>query len=317
MDPIQPIHGFAEEEMLIQPAAPVKPQTTDAVDAQKTMGSGTAVDALRMQKDDAYFVKTLKYMLSGARAFYNTGQYGPAEELYGKFFRYLHAYRADSYYSSPIDYYPAMFEYSWTMEIQGQKAEAQKFLNSELLRLLETITEPQKPELRPVQEALKALQNQGTLPAPGKLQGEVDLTKLPALAQQLAHANHGEKAVQLLGHLEVRYLLEASDAKRLAGQIAKQDDAARAAMTATVSTAAYTHLGLPVAPVMPVLREDAERIHRKSLTPEERIDRVNPISATSRYPQDQGGRGSRQRSPQPPAKKRKTVKTRQKPRITF
>lgn len=325
IDPLSPIQGFYEAEYPILPVGqkPVPPpEVTQAQAAQPETADqgllGIPVDYNRLKQDEAYFIQLMKYVLYKARVSFNKFIYADAEQLYGQFFKYLRAYRANAMYGSPIEYYPALFEYSWTLSILNRRKEAEKILNQELLRLLEPVLVRTPAHLSDIRNRIQQLQVQNLFPSqPHQLTVRPDLVALQDIARQLAKAGEAEFALHVLSHVEVRHLLSANQIRQLAGTIAKASGQTGAMALSNMLSAVYSRLGLPVTPTVPLTPEEAEKIRSKTFVPEHQVDRVNPIDPTTRDPRKQEFRGARQRSRKASAKKGKVLRGKRKPRITL
>lgn len=323
MDAIPPIQETDDAHLVygVLPAAGQNPPVEKANLTQY----GIKIDHVRLQKDSDYFLKTMRTMLEKARKFYHALQYSAAQEIYEQFFRYLRVYREKDP-TNQVNFYPALFEYSWLKEIQGERQEAKAIINRELLKSLEPVMQPSKqPQLEELRETIRGLQNQGLFPTSTNLKPQVPLEALEKLAQQFIAVGQQPLALDILGHIEVRHLLSLYQTRQLAHKLEQQEESAPSSPYSLLPSA-YAHFGVPIAPVLPITPEDAERIRDKTPKREYRIDRVEPIYGINKDPREkekrrrkQSPKGSDREETGTPTKAKKSpnLDPKRKPRITL
>lgn len=248
---------------------------------------GLSIDAVQMAQDKDYFLKTILYIHAKARQHYNNFQYAIAQDLYKMFFQYLKLYRPHYPVAPPINFYPAMFEYAWILQLQGEKKEAQKQLNQELIKLLEPIKASKEPRLEEVRESVNRLEEKGLLPTPDRTDIRVSAEDLIELAQ--LHARYGQypPAIQLLRHAEVLQMLEFHTARALEKKfehdqehpIAETSSALHHGHPYIMKPFGYSYFGVPVSPILPITPEDAKSIQTKTIKPEYHVERVEPFAS--------------------------------------
>jgi len=309
IQPIQPLHNVED----VHPLHPYYPAHTVApsVEAQ-TIGS-TTIDHARLKQDQDYFLQTLNNLLYEARAAYNGFNYAEAKGIYEQYFRFLGYYGNTTYSQSQVNFYPAMFEYSWTMEIEGHREEAQRFFNLQLLQVLNAPLQTKKPELHPVQETIKTLQQQQILPSPTNLKVNVPQEQLLNLAQQLVAAGNRPIAIQILHLAEIESLLGLARAgKQIHGLEAQTSTQS---IPSQQLPSPFEHWGIPIAPYMPISSDARAVLQSKVYRPEYHPDRVDPIQPINKDPRDFDRRWRQQKKK--PATAKKSSRVNPKPGIHF
>lgn len=323
MDAIPPIHE-TDEAHLVHGLVPTSSQNP-LVEKANLAQYGIRIDHVRLQRDTDYFLKTMRHILEKARKFYQALQYNAAQEIYEQFFRYLRVYR-DKDPTNQVNFYPALFEYAWLKEIQGERQEAQAIINQELLRTLEPVLQPSKqPHLEEIREIVRGLQNQGLFPTVTNLKPQVPLETLEKIAQHFIAVGMQPLALEILGHIEVRHLLSLYRTRQLVHKLEQLEESAPSTPY-SVLPSAYAHFGVPVAPILPITPEDAEKIREKTPKRDYRIDRVEPVYAVNKDPREkekrrrkQSQKGSDREETGMPAKAKKSpnLNPKRKPRITL
>lgn len=317
---VPPISGLPEEDPLI--AAYQAHTTQGPSPAETTRPAETEdriIDNARMHQDYEYVVDSLNYIHFKAQNLFIKGRYVEAQEQYDQFFKYLRQHKVFMYYGVPLNILPAVFENAWTLQLLDRHKEAERFLNQELLRIMEPVLlSPQKPALKPIETTLEQWQQTRIFPGPAHMETPPSMPHLTQLVDMLRTAQQPQLALQLLGYIEVRHLLEVHRTQRLAQGLSEESRLpATRSNPASLLPNAQNHFGLPVAPVLPVAPEVTAKIRPHTHLPEYHVDKVEPVYALNKDPRERQGRGRRQRRPNTPPGKNPPKKPPRKPRITM
>lgn len=273
--------------------------------------AGRPIDYVRLKQEPDYFLETMKYIQGKARMHYNNFRYVDAQELFELYFRYLRVYRPH-HHRLPVDFYPALLEFSWVLEIQGQRQEAQKLLNQELLRVMEPALMSLEPKQVRIQEKVVEFQQQEQFPSPVNLRVDVPVEKLVDLAKMYTAIGEPVMAAHLLRNAEVRFLLDLYRLQAMSRSVVSvETQHFEPLMSLPVLSGS---IALPVAPVLPITAKDAQSVMEKTVNPDYRLDKVNPVS---RVNQDSRGRERQGRRQRNTTKKQRAAKASKKPRITL
>lgn len=315
MDSISPIHEFEDNPFVgVITGKPLE----GSHEAPPVVVHGKTIDPARMAKDPAYYVSMMKWFYEKAKAYYNGFQYAYAQELYQQFFKYIRFYRPTQQGFPPgINFYPALFEFSWLLQIQNQRTEAQKLLNQELAHLLETSMKSQEPKLQPFKEQVQALQAEGRFPAAGHPTVEVTPEDLLRLAQQ-ASALDAQLAAHLARHAEVRQQLGLSRTQQMIQKWEQREETIAKPQAYAMLPFGFSHTGVPISPLPPPLTtEDIQAVQTKILEPEYHVDKVEPVYGLNKDPREQNKRGRRQRKTNTSSRRNKSGRGPRPPRITL
>lgn len=293
MGAIPPIHGLGEEPHL--PVIPVKPmsvaQSANVTPSALTVGD-KHIDAVQLKQNPKYVNQVLDWILYRARTSFYTFRYPEAEYYYGEFFKYLKYYRANNIYGAPINFVPALFEFSWTREIEGKRKDAEHFFNVELLKLLEPT--PAAPQPAAFSERVEQLIQQGQLPSPQHLGQTPNPEALNELAQLARQVQQPVLATRLLGFGQVLNLWSVFRAQNLAVHLDNESSSGIQQLFRVPLP--MEHTGTPVAPVLPQPPDMMERVSSKKLeSPEFHVDKVEPVYALEKDPREQENKRRKQR----------------------
>jgi hypothetical protein len=287
MGQVPPIHGFGDEIPHYFPVSPMYSTWAAGISTTAPLTEAT-IDEARLKTDQAYVKQVLDWILRHARDNFSAYQYAEAESYYNEYFQYLSYYRMNNLYGTPVNYIPALFERSWVNEIQGDEKEAQRLLNAELAKVLEVpVPSPGLPAS--LQVRLTALVIE--------LAEHPELAPSPQLLKELAHVaeeNHQpELAIRLLGQAQTLQYLEVYRTQRETARL-MQETTGRPVPYSSLPFG-YSHLGVPVAPILPQPADMMQRVSSKTRIDPHHIDRVDPIVALEKDPRDAEERRRRQR----------------------
>lgn len=270
------------------------------------------IDALRLSRDEQYFVATMNLLMKRAQNHYNNFRYSEAEKTYKQFFTYFNYY--SMYHPSfweKAPFFATFAEYSYTLFVVGKEKEAQVFLNQQLSKLLEAVNKPNEPNLKAIRQEIQALQNQQQLPGPTQLRLELNPQLLTELAQKLAAAQQNDLARQFLGFAAVSYQLNLFRTERLAQQLLTERPTTltkpAADLPYLMMPFGFRHTGLPYA-YFPLYQQDFGKVGKPQTAQMAELDAetIEPLGAMDKDPNENERRRRRQRRSQEITKRRRT-----------
>lgn len=303
---IEPLYGVGQNPFLIEEAKHLQAQ------AIYTRGSSTAAgveeadlarakEPVQPSKTQAYVKERTTWLLSKARYFFFTRtDYATAAEFYKKYFQYLSYYKWQ-YHGIFGNYAQALFEFVWSQDIVGKQREAERFLNQQLLEQIEAGLKAGHAETPAVERYIETLQIEELLPTPQTLNQSASPDALYRLAQYLMSKGDWEFAQNILVQAEVRYLQRFYRSRQMAGEAARhlppQEELAIASLP--VQYAAQMQGRIPMAPSMPLMPGESERLHPTSGRPPAYAyyytDKVDPVFGPNKDPNEEDKRRRRER----------------------
>ncbi len=325
MGSIPPIMGM-DEEPLYQLSTPNASQNTPS--SQKITIDGKQIDPSRFQKEPDYYLRSMDWLLAKAKGSFNTYRYEFAERLYRQFFAYMRFYRPQSY-PLKLNVYQAAFEYAWVREINGNRREAERFLNEQLVALLERTRQEEAPAPTPappvenpqLEEMLREMQEREELPTRRNLDIDPSPETLERLARAYAEAQEYETAQGIAAQLEIRQFREFMRAQQVSLTIQRQDPQHQNAAINPFLPFGFSHWGVPLAPQYPMNTREMRNLEAKTIRPQEGIVQVQAAIANSQNPQGRlRQRAVRQKKTGTTTgnpRRTKPSRPRSKPEITF
>ena len=245
------------------PATPLLSETAAQYDDPSTPD----IDEGRMGKDQEYLKDRMGWLHWRARYYFRNGWYDAAEQLYVRFFRYHHFYgnrilnrysgTYPGYSGTTLNYYYAMFERRWLMEIIDKREAGERFLNEQLMRKLEwAIAHPEQTERSgELKHIINGYILRGELPGFEDQHAMFKPIALPALGklmQQLVSSGHTMLAHHVLAHIETRQLVSLFHTEREAQRLFPQQQQGLLSplLQAALSQQA-SRQGVPMAPTLP------------------------------------------------------------------
>ena len=299
----------ASSQPVSTPSSPVIPP---AIQESATRQN---IDALKLCRDEVYFLETMNLLIYRARDHYNNFRYGEAEKTYKQFFTYFNYYAM--YHPSfweQAPFFATFAEYAYTLYVVGKEKEAQVFLNQQLSKLLEATNKPNVPELRPIRQEIQTLQAQQELPSQTQLRLDLNAEALTRIAQRLAQVQQNELARQFLGFAAVSYQLDLFKTERLAQQLTTPEKPSVTTLTKPANEQPYLmmpfgfrHTGLPYA-YFPLYQQDFGKVNRPQTLAEAELDAetIEPLTSLGKDPNENDRRRRRQRRTQEITKRRRT-----------
>ena len=330
IDPISPLgsdpfHLQTQKIPSSQTALPAYTVSAPVQSAQTTQAATVAIppaiqesatrqniDALKLSRDEQYFLDTMNILVRRAQDHYNNFRYSEAELTYKQFFTYFNYYSMyhPSFYER-APFFGTFAEYSYTLYVVGKEKEAQVFINQQLSKLLEATNKPNVPDLRAIRQEIQALQAQQQLPGPTQLRLPLNPELLTELAQKLAAVQQNDLARQFLGFAAVSYQLNLFRTERLAQQLITEKPTPltkpAADLPYLVMPFGFRHTGLPYA-YFPLYQQDFGKLNRPQTLGEAELDAetIDPLGALSKDPSENDRRRRRQRRSQEITKRRRT-----------
>lgn len=323
-EPVQPVHASVDEALLTALPLAVNANTsgvkasasaeTAAMDTANALPlvNGAPLDPAKMKTDTSYLLTSLRFMYDRAKGYFLAQQYPAAEYWYRQVFQYAPYVRLSSgSYTSNLGI--ALFEFAWLTEILRGRLEARKILSQALLPVLDATLQRKEPALLAVRETITDLQQRQLLPSSGHLLIQPPVRELDALAKQLVGLAEPGLASEFYQMVEVAHLLESYRARRLAMEQMQQQVLPPGADPRWLDPLGFQRKGVPMVANMPQTQEMAIRVSDKSLHPEQRPDRIEPIHALSAdTPTGQGKQRQKQQQ-----KKKPKLERPPKPPISF
>ncbi len=256
---------------------------------------------------------TIKQLAYKARQAYQLGRYDEASVHFVQLFRWLRFNRDNR----NTEFFQAMFEFGWVLQIQDERKKLRQFFNAALAQQLESLPKEPVKDLSKTWPILKTLQDIGLHDPKTIPETAVPDEALLALVTLFQQEGANQIARDLLYHLEIRHLLgllAAQNAARLLSTESLPKTPPQKRLASNIPFG-YELFGVPVSPLLQGSLESIQRISDKTIKPERRIDRVEAISALPNYTGRPKGRQKRQNTK--PSNKGKPRKMLPKPSITL
>ena len=287
MEPIQPINSV--DSLLSVAGIPPHPQEPVYTGVENSFGLD--IDYVKLHQDQVYLLQTLEDVLFKARTLFNQGIFPDAEKLYEMFFRY-YGFLPPSYTGDLQIYFPALLEYTASLEVHSKAIEAEKFLNQQLLHRLESTVVKKVPHSPSEQtpNPIPELQQQGKLPSPTNLNIRVTPDTLQELAQYYQTNGSPQRAQEVLGYLEVHQWLDLLRTRQISNTMPPPETPVHPVQLPANSF--YSHWGLPILSILPPLPpEERKKFQPAGFVPAYRVEKVERIP--SAHPQDKNPKAHR------------------------
>lgn len=315
MQPIDsnyPLYGVGNNAFLLEylTHAPHKVAKPEAASQSTPVVEPTVpeINAEQMAQDPDYLNSTLNYVLDRARQYFASGMYDAAVSNYREYLSYQYRF-ASRTLGVTDQYFQALFEFAWLMNISEERKEAEKVMNEALLRNLDIVLKPRTDdtqELRLVRQFLTALQELDQLPSANNLRIPVSPDVLGKVVKKLVSQGFPELARDVVGHIEVRNLLSVFRAEELSQKLFTQAHP-RTSPPPPLLPIVYTLRGLPFGPFNPLAHEEDKKVYSHEIETEIlRTERIDHIFSVDKDPNQDDERERRQHHP--PLKSSKDAK---------